>query len=396
MAPSSHRGSPSHPLPSISDTSNDLDLSPQRVRFAEGEPQVSYRIPQQQPPPPAAIGVAITTPNRSSIGPSVFWDDGVSAKDVEREGDANLAGYTFYREPTPPLPGEDPLRKETGYGAVRGGAGGAAGAAAAAAGGGGGGEAGGGLAAPVEPNSVGGHGGGGEGGGGGAGINYSPRSGSPDPNNQRDWSIGESSGLSPKTKKRLLWVLGVLGLLVIVGIVTGVVLGLFGVRERNGSTIGSQNLPTSSLPPAASDLGRGSIGNVAVTTDAPTATSPSTDGAAMPTATTIGTAPGRPIYNSDCPGLNNTIYHVPGSTKSFRRYCGIDYGGGTGALDLAHAWTTSMAECMHTCASFNECTACAWGYIPGDQGGKHRCYMKKNLKKPHQAASDWCFAILQT
>jgi hypothetical protein len=109
---------------------------------------------------------------------------------------------------------------------------------------------------------------------------------------------------------------------------------------------------------------------------------------------TSSAASPRPTYNSDCPSLNDTIYHVPGSTKRFLRLCGIDFSG-SGATDLAQVWTVSMADCMNSCASFDQCTACAWGYMEGDEGDKHRCYMKKNLKMGHDAAKDWCLAILQ-
>lgn len=89
------------------------------------------------------------------------------------------------------------------------------------------------------------------------------------------------------------------------------------------------------------------------------------------------------------------MYHIPGSTKTFLRLCGVDYSGGGGATDLAHVYTGSMTECMHVCASFDRCTACGWGYLPGDELNHHRCYMKTDLKRAHRAASDWCLAILQ-
>jgi hypothetical protein len=121
MDQSSRRGSSSQhhhhhhqPHPSISDTttSNDPELSP-RVRFAEGEPQTSYQV--LRPPAPSSnadssvgTGTIITrSENRSSLGPSIYWDDRLSVRDIERESDANLVGYTFYREPTPP-PGPPP------------------------------------------------------------------------------------------------------------------------------------------------------------------------------------------------------------------------------------------------------------------------------------------------
>jgi hypothetical protein len=65
-------------------------------------------------------------------------------------------------------------------------------------------------------------------------------------------------------------------------------------------------------------------------------------------ATTAMPTSNRPIYNSDCPALNNTVYYVPGSTKTFRRYCGIDYSAGNdGATELAYAWYVSLFPCTH-------------------------------------------------
>lgn len=131
---------------------------------------------------------------------------------------------------------------------------------------------------------------------------------------------------------------------------------------------------------------------------APTTTSPTRSaGVGVPEATAAGVGAAsipRPSYNSDCPALNNTVYHVPGSTKRFLRLCGIDYSG-SGATDLAHVYTGSMADCIHACASFDQCTSCAWGYLEGDAGSEHRCYMKKELKTAHEVAGDWCLAVLQ-
>lgn len=79
-----------------------------RVRFAEEDPGLEAVHPQQPTPkvreeiPP---GVAV----ESSTAPEVYWAD-------DRENDANLSQYTFYREPTPP-PYEDRHKKEYGYSA---------------------------------------------------------------------------------------------------------------------------------------------------------------------------------------------------------------------------------------------------------------------------------------
>ena len=97
----------------------------------------------------------------------------------------------------------------------------------------------------------------------------------------------------------------------------------------------------------------------------------------------------------DCPGMNNTIYIVPGTSKRFLRVCGIDYSGPGGAIDLAHVYTDTMAECINACASYSRCTGCGWGHVVGDTGKAHRCWMKTNLQQPHKANGDYCFAVLQ-
>jgi len=97
-----------------------------------------------------------------------------------------------------------------------------------------------------------------------------------------------------------------------------------------------------------------------------------------------------------CPNdANNTLYVVPGSTKTFVRYCGIDFNGTDGAYDLSHIYTISMEQCMNVCASSDLCTGCGWGYIDGDKKGNYRCWMKNNLQTPHKARDDYCFAVLQ-
>ena len=129
-----------------------------------------------------------------------------------------------------------------------------------------------------------------------------------------------------------------------------------------------------------------------------TTTSPETP---IPTLTTSGpdvgtTGPPRVVSGLiNCPEANNTLYVVPGSTKTFLRNCGIDYNGTDGAYDLSHVYTTSMEQCMDVCASNDLCTGCGWGMIEGDKKGNYRCWMKNNLQKHHQARDDYCFAVLQ-
>jgi hypothetical protein len=93
--------------------------------------------------------------------------------------------------------------------------------------------------------------------------------------------------------------------------------------------------------------------------------------------------------------VNGTIYAVPGSDKRFLRVCSLDYGGIDEAVDLTHMLTANMTECMNRCAEFVTCTGCGWGFIEGDEGRQHRCWLKGNLQKRHEARADWQFALLQ-
>ncbi|KAK4096368.1 hypothetical protein N658DRAFT_436256 [Parathielavia hyrcaniae] len=354
MDPSPHRGAPSRPLPGDNNDSIN-DLVPPRVRFAEGTPQaVSYKTYQSssRPDSPSAATASSAAlrpgpgPRPAPSQPAVYWDG-----DDDRDSDISPAGYTFYREGTPPPPEYEALEKHRGYGGA------------------------------VPPATT-------EGSTAGGGTISSDRAFTPAVLSQgqtSNWSLATSNdGASPITKKRVLWVLIAAGVLIIIGVAVGVGVGLgLGLSRTQGSAA-EPAVSSSSVPAPASEVN-------------PAQTSPSTHNPTNTEAaaeTTAGPAPKpRPTYNSDCPALNNTIYHVPGSTRSFLRLCGIDYTG-SGATDITHAYTESMADCMHSCASLDQCTACSWGYIEGDKGSMHRCYMKKDLKQSHAAAADWCFAIL--
>ncbi|EAQ89483.1 hypothetical protein CHGG_06102 [Chaetomium globosum CBS 148.51] len=342
MDPSTHQGSPSQPPPGSHD-SNDNDHTQHRVRFAEGEPQASYTIHQPTPKREqhhAAASVAAP--------PAVYWDN-KKHNDSDRESDANLAGYTFYREGTPPPPDYEGPGKRLGRG---------------------------GPGTIGESSTVGG------------GTIRSNGDYSIGPLNplETNWSQNDGNNPPPTKRRKVLWAIIAAAVLVIVAIAVGLGVGLgVGLPKQKGAHADAVEQPTSSILVSGPS-------NSPAPTDPPT-NAPGGTGAAAGATTGSAAAP-RPTYNSDCPALNNTVYNVPGSTISFRRVCGIDYSG-DGATDLAHAWTDSMADCMNSCASFNQCTACAWGYLEGDRGGKHRCYMKTDLKKSHKAASDWCFAILQ-
>ncbi|SPQ19187.1 d01851cc-64ce-4463-ba05-69fda98c4928 [Thermothielavioides terrestris] len=346
MDPSPPRGSPSHPHSSNDDNINDDgEQSQPRVRFAEGEPQASYRIYQ---PTPRRERPATATTGSTDQQPAVYWDD----RENDQENDPNLQAYTFYREGTPTPPEYESHEKALGPGP--------------------------GLGAPVAESST--LGGGTIGSDGD--LNVRARS----QGETSHWSLPNSRETSVVGGKRMFRTVIAIGVLVLLCVALGLGVGLgVGLSQQKSAVVESVPGPSSSLSPASA---------VSLAPN-PTPTNPTPAGTegASETTTESATRP-RPTYNSDCPSLNNTVYHVPGSTKTFLRICGVDYSGDE-ATDLAQVYTGSMADCMNSCASFNQCTACSWGYIQGDEGGEHRCFMKNNLKTGHTAASDWCFAILQ-
>jgi hypothetical protein len=189
MDPSAHRGSTSHTLPSSHDGSNNDQTQP-RVRFAEGEPQASYKIyqptPRRERPPPAAS---------SAAQPAVYWDNkGGNDREIDRESDANLAGYTFYREGTPTPPDYEAPEKRLGHG--------------------------GGLPAPGGETST----------AGGGTIR-----------SDGDWSLADNNDVSPARKKRVLW--AIIAAVVLIVIALGVGLGV-GLSQGKGAAADPVQAPS--------------------------------------------------------------------------------------------------------------------------------------------------------
>lgn len=217
MDPSPIRGSPSHPLPSNHDSSNNSDHNQHRVRFAEGEPQASYQIRQ-----PTARRERPSRTAPSAAQPALYWDE----REFDRESDANLAGYTFYREGTPTPPEYESSEKRLGDGA------------------------GGGLAAPVAESST--------AAGGTVASDRGFNLGHPDQGEAGNWSLADSNEVSPVTRRRLLWAIIAIGLLILIGIAVGVGVGL-GVSKGEGPAAESVQGTSRSVKPHAS---RFSFGNV--------------------------------------------------------------------------------------------------------------------------------------
>lgn len=183
MDPSQHRGPPSHLQPrdhrGNGTSSNNHDNSNPRVRFAEEDAEPSRKVyqptPRHQKLPAAA----------SSATPAVYWDD--------RDNDANLAQYTFYREGTPTPPELEGERNDFGHGRP--------------------------LDASVASSSA-------AGGGAAAGSEHEYNNG---PVSLGGTSVSDSNGnprMSPTKKKKIIRAIIVIGVLIIIGIAVGVGVGL--------------------------------------------------------------------------------------------------------------------------------------------------------------------------
>ncbi|KAI0376325.1 hypothetical protein F5Y04DRAFT_286059 [Hypomontagnella monticulosa] len=188
-------------------------------------------------------------------------------------------------------------------------------------------------------------------------------------------------------RSQFWWLLALIGLLIIVAIGVGVGVGV-------GRSVG-QNSGDTAAAAAAASASSSSPTNTALGSSTTTSGNP-TESSTSSSTTSPSSAPS-PTGNAegkiDCPAANGTIYQVPGSTKQFLRICGIDYSGNE-AEDLRQVQTESILDCMKNCAGTFGCTGCGWGYLEGDTGTQHTCWLKGNLKKSHEADINWAFAVL--
>ncbi|KAK3694201.1 hypothetical protein B0T22DRAFT_476968 [Podospora appendiculata] len=341
--------------------------NPPRVRFAEENSEHSHVVyhPEQ---------ASLDPRDQPAAPPAVYWADDRDTDDASsnvvanhhqhhhnnrsnnNDDDANLDQYTFYREGTPPPP-EHERDQEKGYGLGRG------------------------LDGPGEAgsSSYASHG---HEYGAGSTRHFPPLDGAA----PSDWSNASSYvGIFGIRRRRVFWAIVAGGLLLLFALALGVGLGVgLSKKESSAETLS----PTTSSSPATSP-------DTASTSSTTTTSATNSSTPILSTAPYSSVPTGGATLNSDCPGSNGTVYTVPSSTKTFLRVCGIDYSGVGGAVDIAHVVTSSMDECMNACAARDDCTGCAWGYIFGDSGNAHRCWMKNSLQTAHNATHDWSFAVLQ-
>ncbi|KAI0880600.1 uncharacterized protein GGS22DRAFT_174795 [Annulohypoxylon maeteangense] len=181
------------------------------------------------------------------------------------------------------------------------------------------------------------------------------------------------------------WLVALITLLLVVAIGVGVGVGVGKGASQSSTQAQAQVGAVSSSSSATTSLGS----NTSVATGTPTTPSGSSATRTSDSSSSTSSSEGK----IDCPAANGTTYQVPGSEKQFLRICGIDYSGDE-ATDLRHVPTESMLDCMKNCAGTSGCTGCGWGYIQGDTGNQHTCWLKGSLKKSHEADINWAFAVL--
>ncbi|KAI1465596.1 uncharacterized protein F4812DRAFT_103735 [Daldinia caldariorum] len=156
---------------------------------------------------------------------------------------------------------------------------------------------------------------------------------------------GALCGLRPKT----FWlIIGPLIAILVIGLAVGLGVGL---ASSHNSSSNSDGTPTSSNPSSA------------------TTSTPIT-----------------------CPQSNGTIYEGAGN-EPFLVVCNVDYNSnyaGSGTTDIGNEETSSVEDCIDTCAGNSTCVGAGWG----NYEGRYICWMKGKLGSS-QGAPNWLFAIRQ-
>ncbi|KAI1653726.1 hypothetical protein F4813DRAFT_243105 [Daldinia decipiens] len=199
-------------------------------------------------------------------------------------------------------------------------------------------------------------------------------------------------GIIGLKRTQFWWLLALISLLLVVAIGVGVGVGVGrGVSQ-------SSNEAAAAVAGAGAGAGAGATSSTSLssssTTPANTGISTTSTSSPSKTSTSSSSTPtGNFEGKIDCPAANGTTYQVPGSDKRFLRICGIDYSDNE-STNLRQVPTESILDCMKNCAGTAGCTGCGWGYIEGDTGTQHTCWLKGGLKKSHDVDINWAFAKL--
>ncbi|KAK1967818.1 hypothetical protein LY78DRAFT_701965 [Colletotrichum sublineola] len=216
-------------------------------------------------------------------------------------------------------------------------------------------------------------------------------------------------------KRWLFWLLVGLVFLIAMGVGIGVGVGVgadagkhASQSDQSAETGDPSSTPTETTVPSptkplivptvtlSSSMTRGSTTSETASPTISTTLVESTTSSTLTTSTKTAASPiATSGPNSICPEADNTIYHVIGSDKTFLRLCGVDYSGDDGAVDMFSVEAPSMGACMEACAKAAQCTGVSWGNVMINGEVQLECWLKRNLKQPHEAVANWNFAILQ-
>ncbi|KAH9992687.1 hypothetical protein F4779DRAFT_609114 [Xylariaceae sp. FL0662B] len=209
-------------------------------------------------------------------------------------------------------------------------------------------------------------------------------------------ALPPESGRSPSSETKIFgvrrsrfWIIvALIGLLLLVAIGVGIGVGV-GVGAKASHESGSE-VPAVAISSSSSPAVTASASDTSPTSTSQTEKSISSETTTSSNSSPTGGAGGK----LDCPAVNGTTYQVPGSDRQFLRLCGLDYSGNGESTDLRQVLTEDMLDCMKNCAGTTNCTGCGWGYLEGDEGSQHKCWLKTGLKRYHEADANWAFAVL--
>ncbi|KAI3325157.1 hypothetical protein HD806DRAFT_533751 [Xylariaceae sp. AK1471] len=211
--------------------------------------------------------------------------------------------------------------------------------------------------------------------------------GFPAPSNERS---PRNENKTLRLQRPWFWtLLAIIAVIIIVAIGVGVGVGTSQRASSGSKSAGAANGITSGPMGTTTSAGASVTSGLTISTSSPSPTSIETR-----TTTSMQTPMATATAMTGCPAVNGTIYQVPGSTKKFLRLCGVDYGKEDGAVDIGNVPTENVTDCIANCAGTTGCVGCGWGFIDGDEGTEHRCWLKSNVKKSHNADMTWAFSVL--
>lgn len=97
-----------------------------------------------------------------------------------------------------------------------------------------------------------------------------------------------------------------------------------------------------------------------------------TSATSAPSVSTTTTSTTSGAVTIECPSANGLNYTAPGTSKTFKRECDVNYVGGEGDLGLQNSTFLNVEDCIDACASYSDCVGIVFNYQP-------QCWLKQYL-----------------